>query len=253
MGCAGPQYRSDKFERIRRHTTILSRIIELPPKLESLFKHILEERTLAHQKVEAFRYLLLALEWQKLLEQAVPAIVLAVGQLASDPGEVSRLTDVSLLDIEHHENQFTRRLASRCHWLLEHVREDFQRPNVGRRIASSVSTIDDAHVTFLHRTLFDFLLRQQEDLESDQAMFRSGVRPNFNAHEAIMVGITAHLRHKVSRLNGMDLDQCVSLMKTQGHEVALMARLTAQVEHSTARPQIEMVITFERHMSEHLQ
>lgn len=162
-------------------TLIRSRILQLPLELESLFKHILEERTLAHHKMEALRYLLLALEWQKLLGRAeVPAIVLAVGQLASGPPEVSRLINFPLLDIEHHENRFTCHLASRCHGLLEHVRDDLQRPS-----AVSIPIIDNARVTFMHRTLFNFLLRQQEDLESDQAMFRSGVGPNFNAHEAI--------------------------------------------------------------------
>lgn len=231
-------------------TTIHSRTLQLPHELESLFKHILEERTLAHHKVEAFRYLLIALEWQKLLEQAeVPGIVLAVGQLASNHGEVSRLINLPLSDIKHHENQITRRLASRCHGLLEPVRVDLQRPNE----VSGNPDDDDAYVTFLHRTLFDFLLRQQEDLESDQAIFRSGVGHNFRAHEAIMVGISAHLRHNVSQSMAVDAYLFLRFMEARSYELMRMARLIAQVEQSTGRPQTEMVITFEGHMSESLQ
>lgn len=51
----------------------------------------------------------------------------------------------------------------------------------------------------------------------------------------------------------MDPGQCVSFFQNQDRELALMARLIAQVEQSTARPQTEMVITFEQHMSKHLQ
>lgn len=219
----------DSFAEIRTSIT------RLPQELEVLFKHILEVRTPPKHRVENCRYLLLALKWQQLTNSVgIPAVTLAIAQNASDYKEACRLVELPVSDISLHERHLARRLGSRCNGLLEYR-------------WNSIISFSDTHVTFLHRTLLDYLLEQHIDSQTGRSMLLSGVGPDFDVHVALMAGICAHSIHNTSRFEIVNRDG------QEGPNVMLMLTLNAQLESSPDRHQARLLTIFDQRMKEGFQ
>ncbi|KAM0708445.1 hypothetical protein Q7P35_005097 [Cladosporium inversicolor] len=158
----------DGINNFEHPLAIRDRIMLLPPELDDIFTHIMTKRVLQHHRQEAFRLLLIAVQWEISEHGAIPIdTLMAVAQDASNYPKACELATLSRLQVEAVNANFSGRLHSRCQGLLEYSGESSMR------------------VTFLHRTLFDYL----RDETKGKLLLRSGVGDEFDASTAIMAGL----------------------------------------------------------------
>ena len=110
---------------------IRQRIEELPPELDDLFTHVLNERIPAQYKAEAFRYIWIVLECQRMRDywpgltaqrwdgDNVPVVALAVAQQASDHRKAISLARLNSEALDAQAARLRSHLHSRCQGLLE--------------------------------------------------------------------------------------------------------------------------------------
>jgi len=168
--------------------TIKKRITDLPPELDDLFSHILLRRISDHHRAETFRCLFMMLEWHRShSNRLLPLTAVDVGQQAISYEMACSLAAVSGEDARRKTYNAENRLRARCHGLLESYH-----PTSG----TSSST-----VTFLHRTLLDYLRQHQWIYE----MFRKHAGAEFDVFTAIIAGLIAYLQSRnVAKLVGTD-------------------------------------------------
>lgn len=229
-------HHSDGIRMIRQ------RIEELPQELDDLFTHILTKRIAQRHKPEAFRYLLIVLEWQSVRDywpglsaqrwdgDSVPVVALAVAQQASDRYMASHLARLSPDQIRATAVRLRSHLKSRCQGLLELSRLNLQGPAAGD------TERGPSRVYFLHRTLYDYL-KQHADVV---ALFRAGVGGEFEIYEAMMTGWIAYQR--CQPLNR-------ALVKSSQAQIPIIFRLNALAEAFTGRPQTELLAVIDYEMT----
>lgn len=232
----------NNYEDIRM---IRQRIEELPQELDDLFTHILR-RIPSRYKKEAFRYLLIVLECQRIRDywpglsaqrwdgELVPDIALAVAQRASNHQAAGNLAWLSPQEIQTATVRLRSHLHSRCQGLLELNQLVMQNPayiESERRLSC---------VCFLHRTLFDLLTEHKDVIE----MLRSGVGQTFDVYRAIMAGwIAYHKSQQPKRRNPGTF--------THVH-IPIIFRLNALAEESTGLAQTGLLTAIDDDMHRRL-
>jgi hypothetical protein len=158
----------DGFHSYEDLSTIRARIRSLPRELDDLFTHILTKRISPDHKAEAYRYLLIALEWEKHPNRmSLSPVILAIAWQASDYQKACSLAMLPPHKTEEAVKDFPSRLKNRCQGLLE--------VPVERGVSLQ-------SVQFFHRTLFDYL-NERADAKDDLAR---GAGDSFQVHVAIM-------------------------------------------------------------------
>jgi hypothetical protein len=196
--------------------TIKQRITALPPDLDDLFSHILLRRISDHHRVETFRCLFMVLEWHRSHSaKQLPLTAVDVGQQATSYEKACSLAAVSGEGVRRKILNAENRLRARCHGLLEshHVIMD-----------GSSST-----VTFLHRTLLDYLHQHEWVIE----MFRKHAGAEFDVFTAIMAGLIAYLQSRdLAKWAGTDL---------VSHAMDDIVHFNTKAEQSTGQPRSELL------------
>lgn len=166
----------DGIHSYEEPSTIQERIRDLPPELDSLFAHIMHHRIPQHFRQEAFRYLLIAYQWQKVCAGGpLSAIIVITAQRASSYLQACQLVCSGDAEVNAAELFFPSRLAHRCHGLLECVDSRWFRQQKKPMPA----------VNFLHRTLFDYLAKG----EGVRHVLDSEAGDEFDVNTAIMAGL----------------------------------------------------------------
>jgi hypothetical protein len=150
---------------------VLDSVTLLPRELHDMFTHILTRRISQHHKQEAFRCLFITFVWHSesvsLPELAeLSYTVVSIARRASNYADACTLANSTSVESPQY---FRDRLASRCQGLLDTVDGNYR--TVG--------------VTFLHRTLFDYLKEDQGARNSLQA----GLGDTFDVYTAIMAAL----------------------------------------------------------------
>ena len=204
--------------------SIRDRIQSLPPELDALFAHIMFQRIPPHFREEAFRYLSIALLWKKYMQEYpeydenLTDTMVITAERAFGYSRACELSNSDGAEIEAAKSQFPSRLAHRCHGLLECA------PGYGTA------------VTFLHRTLFDYLC---ED-EGARHVLECGVGDEFDVHTALMAGFILSIPDTYSAPNK-------SWEPWAGFQITFF-RLNHLAEISTGRSRREMVESFGRRL-----
>ena len=160
-------------------SSIRDHIMRLPLELDDLFTHILTKRIPQPYRPVAFRYLLLALSWESNeCEEPLYSVILAMAHQASEKDNVCSIARSSESQIEAAVADFPSRLRIHCHGLLECVVRGY-----GYR--------EHAVVTFMHRTLLDYLQAENQYITS---LLQSEMSTDFEVHTAIMAGIICFKR-----------------------------------------------------------
>lgn len=158
-------------------SSIRNRIRRLPLELDDLFTHILTKRIPQSYRPVAFRYLLLALSWKS--SGCVAPLcdyILAMAHQASEKDTVCFIARSSESQIDAALANFQNRLKIHCHGLLEcTVQEDREH----------------VVVTFMHRTLLDYLQAGNQHITS---LLQSEMSTDFGVHTAILAGIICFKR-----------------------------------------------------------
>ena len=155
--------------------TRIFRIGSLPRDLDHPFTHVLTKRITPRQRTQAYRYLLIALEWERHSHRAYaqlelsPSIV-AIATRASDYQEACSLAMLPLCETQKAVKDFPHRLKDRCRGLLE---VQLEREH------------GHGSIQFLHRTLFDYLNERTEIIDS----LARGAGDGFQVHVAIMASL----------------------------------------------------------------
>jgi hypothetical protein len=138
------------------------RVDELPPELEDLFQHMLGNIQPRYQS-QAAKTLRVCYHTQFSRDEGIATIGLAVGEdLGMDFRKVSPLEELSDAEKRAKCEMLEGRLRSRCCGLLEvsrpraHYRNQPCFCNVNKYVTEHDDLID-SKVTFIHRTVFDFL------------------------------------------------------------------------------------------------
>lgn len=178
----------DGFKNHEDIQAIRQRIEKLPPQLDDLFTHVLNERIPAQYQTEAFRYIWIVLECQRMRDywpglsaqrwdgDNVPAVALAVAQQASNHSKASFLVRLGSDAFEKNTLRLQDHLHSRCQGLLEFSVLHAQNPE---RTIKKLSC-----VYFLHRTLYEYLTQNAEVL----ALLKAKAGEQFDVYRAIMTG-----------------------------------------------------------------
>jgi hypothetical protein len=221
---------------------IRTRIEELPQELDDLFRHILAKRIPPRYRKEAFRYLLIVLECQRVRDyspglsaqrwdgEIVPDVALAVAQQAADHETASHLARLEPQEIRIKIERLRSHLHSRCQGLLELSQLVMQNPafrEAERRISC---------VHFLHRTLFDYLSQHEEIL----ALLKSEVGDGFDLHRAMMTGWIAF--HKVQPTR----PALGTFVRVQ---IPIIFRLNVLAERTTGRAQTELLVALDQDLT----
>jgi hypothetical protein len=128
--------------------TIKQRVTDLPPELDDLFSHILLRRISDHHRTETFRCLFMVLEWHRNHPEGLLSLTAVdMGQQATSYEMACSLAAISGEDARRKTLNAENRLRARCHGLLESYHT-----NRCENFSGSHNT-----VTFLHRTLLDYL------------------------------------------------------------------------------------------------
>lgn len=232
----------NNYEDIRM---IRQRIEGLPRELDDLFTDMLN-RIPTRYKTEAFRYILIVLECQRVREYwpgltaqswdcvLVPDVALAVAQRASNHREAGNLAWLSPQEIRNVTRRLRSHLYSRCQGLLELSQRDMQNPAYAepeRRLSC---------VCFLHRTLFEYLIEHEEVIER----LKSGAGSTFDLHRAMMTGWIAY--HKVQPTTE-------ALGKLTHVHMPIIFRLNALAERSTGRAQAKLLAAIDNDMRHRLE
>ena len=91
----------DGIKNYEDPSTIRDRVMLLPKELDTLFTHILIERIPQHYRTEAFRYLLIALEWQTCKHgPLLTSTIIALAQHASSYEEACSMMNASQAQVE---------------------------------------------------------------------------------------------------------------------------------------------------------
>lgn len=199
---------------------IRDRIVRLPPELGDLFDHIMTKRIPQRYREEAFRYLLMMLEWEALLGErfvgvSPTAAVIAIGQRASDYKTACSLATADRAQIVNAIGNFEGRLRSRCHGLLE-------------------CPLKGARVTFLHRTLYDYLIEE----ERAKKLLLSAVGESFEVYTAMMVG----------SIWSWDVGDYSDVKKHMPHHTESFFSFNRLAEATTGRPKGELIVAFDMRM-----
>jgi hypothetical protein len=151
--------------------------MRLPLELDDLFTHILTKRIPQSYRPVAFRYLLLALSWKSSgFEAPLYDVILAMAHQASEKDNVCSIARSSESQINAALANFPNRLKTHCHGLLECVAQEYR---------------EHAVVTFMHRTLLDYLQAENQYITS---LLQSEMSTDFEVHTAIMAGIICFKR-----------------------------------------------------------
>jgi hypothetical protein len=161
--------------------TIRELIAALPAELDDLFSHILLRRISDHHRTETFRCLFMVLEWHRNHpEGLLPLAAVNVGQQAISYEVACSLAAIHGEDARRNMVNMENRLRARCHGLLESY-------HTSRCENSSGS---QSTVTFLHRTLLDYLHQHKWVNE----MFCKHSGGDFDVFTAMMAGLIAYLQ-----------------------------------------------------------
>jgi hypothetical protein len=197
--------------------TIKKRITDLPPELDDLFSHILLRRISDHHRTETFKCLFIVLEWHRSHpERLLPLTAVDVGQQAISYEVACSLAAISGETARRNILNAENRLRARCHGLLESYHPT--------AYGSSSST-----VTFLHRTLLDYLHQHKWVNE----MFRKHAGEEFDVFTAIMTGLIAYLQSRnLAKLAGTD---------EVSHAMDDIVHFNTKAEQSTGQPRSELL------------
>jgi hypothetical protein len=167
---------------------VRDRVTLLPPELNEMFTHILTKRIPHHHKQEAFRCIFITFVWHS--ESArrphrvdLSHMVVSVARQASSYTDACSLASATTLESAQYSRN---RLVSRCQGLLE------------------ISVGEETHgeVTFLHRTLLDYLREDQ----AAQDLLQAGLGDTFDVYTAVMAGLICtrkfhpHTRRTMGRI-----------------------------------------------------
>lgn len=158
-------------------SSIRNRIMRLPLELDDLFTHILTKRIPQSYRPVAFKYLLLALSWESSgFKPPLYSVILAMAHQASEKDNLCSIARSSESQIDAALANFPNRLKIHCHGLLECVAQGYR---------------EHAVVTFMHRTLLDYLQAENQYIIS---LLQSEMSTDFDVHTAIMAGIICFKR-----------------------------------------------------------
>lgn len=205
----------DGIKNYEDPTTIRDRVMLLPKELDTLFTHILIQRIPQHYRTEAFRYLLIALEWQTCKHgPPLTSTIIALAQHASSYEKACSMMNASQAQIEAMLTDRQNRVRSRCQGLLECE----EKPSV--------------HVNFLHRSLYDYLTEDSKTM----ALLMSGAGDGFEACIAIMAGLAIAAIQTTAQMASQELDTYIEAL----------FRFNTLAEQRTHRPQNELLGRFDR-------
>ncbi|TLD09746.1 small s protein [Venturia nashicola] len=208
---------------------IRDRVKLLPDEINHLFEHILFRRIPQHCRQEAFRYLLAALHWVLIEDELngdehpatyLFATIVIIAQQVSSYDVACKLASSALPESDAARLDFSSRLAVRCHSLLECV---------SRGHSHSVV------VTFLHRTLFDYLSQDK----AARRLLESGVGGTYDVNTALMAGIVSWANES----NGIGI-RYESWVRRQPSVDLMFFRLSALAEHATGDSQYKLIAAF---------
>jgi len=204
------------LDGIRNHedlAIVRDRVMLLPPELDDMFTHILTQRIPQHHRCEAFRCLYITYAWHR--ESAsryemrdLSYVVVSVARQASTYAEACMLANSTSCESPQYSRN---RLASRCQGLLEASDDEYTTKGV----------------TFLHKTLLDYLTEDQEA----QSLLKAGLGDAFDVHTAIMAGLIG-MRGRESH--------------TESKMCRVLFHFNTLAERSTGQSRSELLAIFDR-------
>lgn len=222
---------------------IRDRVMNLPPELDQIFTHILMQRIPHNHRQEAFRCLYIAFTWQsehvaQFSPSDLPYEIISIARRASTYEEACDLAQSTCSESPQY---FLDRLANRCQGLLEaggvvvksevehSVVNDSPEHNSSNEECCSKRS-DRVRVTFLHRTLFDYLNEEKRA----QLLLEPELDDTFDVYTAIMAGVICAPRER----SNFHYDR-------QNNPAWKFFYLNLQAERSTAQPRSELITLYD--------